>query len=169
MAPTSPTATASATATIPFLYRIILLYIEPLFAINGAFMVFFQPAKYAAMMTRASVPYDAPSQYLYTQIGSGWLYFAFIQAVILRLYDDLRLWQLLCVGMLLSDAGYSWSVIQGVGGWSQWIKVGEWEASDWTLFWATVPLAVIRVLVLLQSMAGARKGEVRARIDEKRK
>ncbi|KAK3337999.1 hypothetical protein B0H65DRAFT_445931 [Neurospora tetraspora] len=167
MAPTSQTTTASATATIPLLYRIILLYIEPLFAINGALMVFFQPAKYAAMMTRASVPYDAPSQYLYTQIGGAWLYFAFNQAVILRLYNDVRLWQLLCVGMLLSDAGYSWSVIQGLGGWSQWIKIGEWEASDWTLMLATLPLAVVRVLVLLQSAAATRKGEVK--VDEKRK
>ncbi|KAK1783063.1 hypothetical protein QBC45DRAFT_400653 [Copromyces sp. CBS 386.78] len=167
MAPSSQPTIISATATLPLLYRIILLYVEPLFALNGALMVFFQPAKYAAMMTRASVPYDAPSQYLYTQIGGVWLYFAFNQAVILRLYDDLRLWQLLCAGMLLSDAAYSWSVIEGLGGWSQWIKIGDWEASDWTLFWSTVPLAVVRLLVLLQSTAGARKGE--EKVDEKRK
>lgn len=157
-APQSTTVSATATSTIPLLYRIILLYIEPLFALNGAFMVFFQPAKYADLMTRSSILYDPSSQHLYTQIGSLWLLFAFNEAVILRLYDDVRLWKLLCVSMLLSDAGHNWSMVQGLGGWSQWVKVGEWEASDWTLFLSTTPLMVVRILVLLQS-SGRRRTE----------
>ena len=161
MAPTSQTATVSATATIPLLYRILLLYIEPFFAVNGAFIAFFRPAQYAALLTRASVPYDPSTQYLYTSIGGLWLMFAFNQAVILRLYDDVRLWKLLCVGMLLSDAGHSWAMIQGLGGWSQWIKIGEWVTSDWNLFLTSLPFAVVRVLVLLQSPAGKRKDQVK--------
>ncbi|KAK3398345.1 hypothetical protein B0T20DRAFT_410861 [Sordaria brevicollis] len=160
MAPASSqttTASATATSTIPLLYRIVLLYIEPFFALNGAFMVFFQPHKYADLMTRSSIPYEPSTQHLYTQIGSLWLLFAFNQAIILRLYDDVRLWKLMCVGMLLSDAGHNWSMVQGLGGWNQWAKVGEWKASDWTLFLSTTPLMLVRILILLQSSGKRRQ------------
>lgn len=163
----------SATATLPALYRITLLYIEPLFALNGAFMVFFQPTKYASLMTRGSAPYDAASQHLYTQVGGAWLYFAFIEAVVLRLHDDLCLWQLLCIGMLLSDVAYSWSVVQGLGGWENWVKVGEWCLSDWTLLLSTVPLAVVRVLILLEghpeTVKRRAEEKVNGQVDGKRK
>lgn len=81
-------------------------------------------------------------------MGGSWLYFAFVEAVVMRLFDDVRLWRLLCAGMLLSDAAYCHAIAQGVGGWTAWGDIKAWTREDHTVFWATVPLVLVRILVV---------------------
>jgi hypothetical protein len=40
------TSQVKASSTIPYVYRFLLLNVEPLFALNGAALVFFQARKY---------------------------------------------------------------------------------------------------------------------------
>ena len=96
-----------ASETIPYLYRFPLLWLEPLFALNGAILVYFGAGTYLNTMTRGVLNAVTPSDhFIYTELAGGWLYFAFTEGVVLRLVDDRRTWRLLCMGMLLSDIAY---------------------------------------------------------------
>lgn len=138
-----------ASTAVPWVYRFILTTIEPLFALRGAWLVFQAPAEYLATMTRDTVAHSAPTTFLYTSIGGGWLYFAFVSAVILRVFDDLRLWRYLCIGMILSDIAFCHATAQAVGGWVAWSKVSEWTMDDHAIFWANAPVLLVRILLIL--------------------
>jgi hypothetical protein len=140
---------ASATTSIPFIYRLVITTIEPLFATMGAILAFTAPENYLSTMTRGSVPFSAGTTFLYTELGGAWLYFAFVEAVVFRLFDDANLWRLLCAGMLLSDFAYGHSAAQAVGGWGVWFKISDWTAEDWTVFWTTAPMVSVKILTVL--------------------
>lgn len=143
---------------IPLTYRILLTILEPLFALNGAAMTLFNPASYLGMMTRgaATTSYNPDTQFLYTELAGAWLYFAFAKAVILGYSHaaDVRLWRLLCAGVLLSDAAYCLSIVQaspGGGNWESWVGslvAGEWTLNDWLVVLSSVVPAFVRVLVV---------------------
>ncbi|PVH70114.1 hypothetical protein DL98DRAFT_620731 [Cadophora sp. DSE1049] len=149
MAPTRNSGVSvSATASIPLVYRLILTTIEPLLAVLGALLAFRNPGEYISTMTRNSASFAASTAFLYTELGGAWLYFAFNEAIVLRLFDDLRLWRILCMGMLLSDAAYCHSVAQAVGGWGAWSTMGSWATEDWVVFWTTAPMVFVRILIV---------------------
>ncbi|KAL1895058.1 hypothetical protein Sste5346_005480 [Sporothrix stenoceras] len=152
----SKTTTSAATAAhpVPFLYRLILNTLEPFFAAAGAIMVFRDPGSYLSTMTRHSIAYPAhqgdAAAFVYTQLGGGWLYFAFVEAVVLRTYpNDTRLWRYLFMGMLLSDAAYAHGCAQALGGWAVWADLTLWTAEDWTVFWTTAPPLLARICFVL--------------------
>ncbi|KAK0715137.1 hypothetical protein B0H67DRAFT_451159, partial [Lasiosphaeris hirsuta] len=116
---TMPPASPKASTSLPLLCRVTLTTLEPLFAISGALMALRDPNNYISnYLTRGAVAYAPETQPLYTQLAGAWLVFAFIEAVVLRSFDDLRLWRLLCVAMLPSDIAFAYSAAQGVGGWT---------------------------------------------------
>lgn len=78
----------SAKAAVPFILRLILLTIEPLFAVMGSILVFTDPGTYASMSTRHAVTFAPDTAFLYTTMGGGWLYFAYVEAVVLRATDE---------------------------------------------------------------------------------
>ncbi|KAK3939477.1 hypothetical protein QBC46DRAFT_387646 [Diplogelasinospora grovesii] len=145
----SPARAVSARAAIPYIYRFIITTLEPLFAVNGAMLSFFWPATYLHTMTRHSQTFSAPTTFLYTELGGAWLYFAFVEAVVLRMFDDLGLWRVLCMGMILSDLAYCHSCAQAVGGWGAWVVLSDWTVEDWFVFWGTAPFLLVRVLIVL--------------------
>ncbi|KAG5975159.1 hypothetical protein E4U55_007824 [Claviceps digitariae] len=144
-----PPKITTATTIIPLPYRLLLTTIEPLLALAGALLVLTSPATYLASMTRHHASFDQSSTFLYTSLAGSWLYFAFVEAIVLRCLDDPRLWRVLCAGMLLSDGAYCHSIAQAVGGWAVWVRVGEWTVEEWLGFWMTAPLVLVRVLVVL--------------------
>ncbi|OAR01510.1 hypothetical protein LLEC1_02608 [Akanthomyces lecanii] len=138
-----------ASAAVPLVFRLVLTVLEPLAALNGAWMCLRSPGSYLAIMTRGAAPLAASETFMYTTVGGSWMYFAFIQAVVMRLFDDVRLWRYLCAGILISDAAYCHAIAQAVGGWSVWLDVASWTKDDHMVFWATWPLVVVRILVVL--------------------
>lgn len=147
-----PTTTTivSAKAAVPFAYRLVLTTIEPVIAALGALQVWFAPQDFLDIVARRAVAYAPPTQFVYTTLGGSWLYFAFVEAVVLRAFDDLALWRLLCAGMLLfSDAAYCHAAAQAVGGWAVFLRVQEWSWEDHLNFWLTAPMVAVRVLVVL--------------------
>lgn len=145
-----PPAGTRASAVLPSWYRAVLTTIEPISTFIGGLYVLTTraQAQYISAYTRDAVAYDPATRFLYTQMVGPWLALAFNGGVMLRLVDDLRLWRLYCVGMLLSDAVFAHGCAQAVGGWSTWLKVWEWGAADWALLASALPLTVVRVLVL---------------------
>ncbi|KAK4465846.1 hypothetical protein QBC42DRAFT_260524 [Cladorrhinum samala] len=144
-----------ASTALPFFYRFVLLYLEPLFALNGAYLTIFTPSEYAASITHSTTNYLSENNYLYTQLGGAWLIFAFNEAVVLQLVDDLRVWKLLCWGMLVSDAVYHFSAVQSFGGWEQWSNFVAWGFFDWAVFASAVAPMLVRIGVV--SELGVRK------------
>ena len=139
-----------ASDAVPLLYRILLLYFEPICALGGVAMVLLNPHKYAETMTRAAMPpFSDAADWVWTELAGGWLHFAFTEGVILRLLDDVRAWRLLCIGMLLSDLAYTHSVAQAVGGWNVWLDLRQWSADDWTVTITTWPFVLARLSIVL--------------------
>lgn len=121
-------AVAAEHHPIPFAYRLPLLYIEPLLALNGAAMLLFSPTTFLSTMTprhdsspasasasaalfsslssSASSAVDALSavRVLTDQLAIMQVVFAFNLGIVLRATRDRTVWRLLCAGMLLSDA-----------------------------------------------------------------
>lgn len=82
--------------------------------------------------------------------------FAFNESVILWLYDDLKLWKLMCWGMLISDLVYHVSAVQAVGGWERFLGVGGWNLFDWAVAVSAAGPAAVRVWICL--FAGQKGG-----------
>lgn len=112
-------------------------------------ITFFDPPNYLTTMTRHQVAFASDTRFLYTELGGAWLYFAFVEAVVFRMFDDLRLWRILCAGMLLSDFAYCHSAAQAVGGWGPWCTLSEWTVEDWTVLVTTAPMVLSRILIVL--------------------
>jgi len=98
-------ATIKATTTIPFLSRLFLTNLEPAGAIIGSGIAILAPQTYILdFVTRGASSGMLESHAICVQLAGLWALFAFNEAVVRRAYDDLRLWKLLCAGMLLSNA-----------------------------------------------------------------
>lgn len=158
----------SASSAVPILYQALLLYAEPFCAGFGAALVFCKPDAYLSASTRRVVKaIDPDIGFIYTELAGGWLHFAFTEAIVLRLVDNLRVWKLLCIGKLLSDIAYCHSCAQAVGGWASWIQVWKWALQDWVITLTTWPFALARCAIVLDialdrkevRKAGSRKAE----------
>lgn len=149
MSDSRPNRGQTASATVPSIWRFLLLNVEPLFALGGVVLLLVNPALYTSTMTRHVFASIQPaSEFIYTELLGGWLHFAFTEAVVLRLVDDYRVWRLLCAGMLLSDAAYCHSCAQAIGGWGEWVKVGGWSVDEWMVILTTWPFLVARLAIL---------------------
>lgn len=135
-----------ASTSVPSLLRFFLLYLEPIFALGGVILALTKPGDYLSTMSREAITTIQPSShFVYTQLAGGWLHFAFTEAVVLRYVDDLRVWKLLCVGMLLSDFVYVHSTAEAVGGWAEYAKLGNFTVQDWVVTATTLPFVLTRI------------------------
>jgi hypothetical protein len=154
---------AKASEAIPAILRYPLLYAEPLFAFCGAIVCLVNPSMYTSAMTRGIMKSIEPSsQFIYTELAGGWLHFAFTDAVVFRLVDNVSAWRVLCMGMLLSDIAYCHSCAEALGGWSVWLNLSGWTVDDWTVTITTWPFVLARICIVLgiglrTSRAGAKK------------
>jgi len=101
-------------ATIPLIYRLFFLYIEPFSTIVGAYYAWFQPQYYLSLTHVASAPTTTLGIPLGTEVvlrQLANLYFAFTlnEALVLRVTSDLRVWKTLLLGLLVADFGHLYS------------------------------------------------------------
>ncbi|KAF6806742.1 hypothetical protein CSOJ01_08645 [Colletotrichum sojae] len=144
--PHRPTPASSA---VPLAYQFLITTLEPVFALLGAVMTLHTPHQYLAGVTRNAVPFAEDTRFLYSQMAGGWLFFAFVEAVVLRMFDDADLWRFLAAGMLLSDAAYCHGSAQAVGGWAAWSDRGNWTVEDYVILGTTAPFVIARILLVL--------------------
>lgn len=150
---------------IPWFYRFLLLNLEPICALSGAIVLLFQPVPYLSAMTRGSISkFDTSTNFIYTELAGAWFHFAFTEAVVLRLVDDVRVWRLLCASMLLADIAYCHSCAQAVGGWELWLQISMWTTQDWTVAITTWPFVLSRFVIVLG--IGIRSREAKGRNHE---
>lgn len=101
---------------IPFLYRLFFLYLEPLFAINGARLAIFHGSQYLKIIAPPNYPHPpspTPNEsLLLVQIASLYMLFAFAEGVLLRHVGQTRrdIWRLVMMSFVLSDVGHLYAL-----------------------------------------------------------
>jgi hypothetical protein len=111
--------------TLPRLYSLFFLVLEPISALVGAYFAHFHPSTYLTLTTPLSPsPSSLPlsTTIALTQLANLYLLFTINEALVLRSTSDLRVWRTLLFGLLVADLGHLWSVRGlGVGGyWRFW-------------------------------------------------
>lgn len=106
--------TAIKISSLPLVYRVLFLYFEPMGALLGSLLLHFSPQKFLTTM-RPDLVYDAMHQVVYDMLAATYVLFAFNEAVILRLTNDLRIWKALLCGILLCDAIHLYGSCSALG------------------------------------------------------
>ena len=119
--------------TIPLLYRLFFLYIEPISALVGAYYAAFAHKEYLALTDPSSISLlsTAPSlavEIILRQLANLYLLFAINEALVLRATNDITVWKAVLIGLLIADLGHLWSV--GGKGWDVYWNVASWNAID---------------------------------------
>ncbi|TVY31735.1 hypothetical protein LSUB1_G008316, partial [Lachnellula subtilissima] len=137
MAPSQPAF------TLPRLYSIFFLTIEPLSALAGAYYAHVHPVTYLSL-THSQIsssssplstvpsprsPLPLSTTVALTQLANLYLLFALNEALVLRSTVDLRVWRTLLFGLLLADFGHLWSV-KALGTGVYW-RAWEWNCMAW--------------------------------------
>lgn len=164
---------------IPFGYRLILLYIEPLLALNGACMLLFSPTSFLASMTPrydpnatvnasgilySSLPETvsavdalAAVRVLTDQLAIMQIVFAFNLGVALRFIRDRTVWRVLCFGMLMSDVLHIAASVRELSC-QDALDPALWRGADWANFVILGGAGLVRLAIVLGIGVGA--GEV---------
>ena len=136
--------------SIPPLYRIFFLYIDPLFCLSGIYLAFFSPyhfitqgtpSAFSSSTLPSSTSISSPTlssqiEFLIHAQGACLLGIFVLQAVLLRQVVDeprglgVKIWKIVQVSILMVDLGLmytSWAFDP-----KAFVNVKGWEAGDWT-------------------------------------
>ena len=129
---------------IPFFYRLWHLYLEPIGALGGVYHLHFVPREYFDYMPATS-QYSPQSQIVCDQLAATYLLFAWIEGVLLRVVDDVRIWKYILFGLALCDAGHIFAAWQSAG--------TEWIFSPWLWDGRDIVTNILNVLPLITRVA----------------
>lgn len=161
----STTSAVAGSATIPLLYRLFFLYIEPFSTAVGAY--------YAALDQKAYMHLTLPSLaggYLGTtvstresivlyQLANLYMVFALNEALVLRATNDIRVWKVFLLGLLIADFGHVASVHPV--GWEVYYRFWEWNSMYWGNLGFVYVGATFRTCFLLGLGLGGKSGKVK--------
>ncbi|KAK9237093.1 hypothetical protein V1525DRAFT_388839 [Lipomyces kononenkoae] len=144
-------------------YRLYFLYIEPLFALSGAYLPVFKPNEYLSITVPQDVLYPSlvsPSladqtvtALLMTHISSLYVFFAFNEGVVLRCTSSLKVWRALLLGCLLSDIGHLYAASTVTQSAIFWNPL-HWGNNEWANFGTLWLGAILRVAFLCRVGVG---------------
>ena len=118
--------------SIPVIYRVFFLYIEPVSTLIGAYYAMFEPQEYLRLTHASSAPSSAvpvSSQIVLRQLSNLYFLFAVNEALVLRASSDMKVWQSVLLGLFLADLGHLYSV-RLLGLHIYW-TISCWNAIDW--------------------------------------
>ncbi|RMZ73997.1 hypothetical protein GMOD_00004815 [Pyrenophora seminiperda CCB06] len=130
----------------PFVYRLWHLYLEPVFALGGAYHLHLAPLEYFSYMP-STTAYSASSQILCDQLASAYLLFAFIEGVLLRVVDDKRTWKWILFGLILCDLGHCYAAWCAMG--DDIFKAAGWKGKDTVTNTLNIMPVLVRAAYLL--------------------
>lgn len=130
----APQEQQSVGFSLPLAYRVFFLVLEPLSATAGAYYAQFRQRDYLVLTHAASAPAstaDVPTatSIMLSQLANMYLYFALIEALVLRSTADLRVWKTVLFVLLFADVGHLYSV-KALGLPHYW-NVAQWNLIDW--------------------------------------
>ncbi|EKG22362.1 hypothetical protein MPH_00292 [Macrophomina phaseolina MS6] len=123
---------------IPLIYRLFFTILEPVFALNGAYIYVATPAAALQIITPPALHAQTVQQtpietLLLWQVASLYVLFAFVEGVVLRWVGPQRrdVWRLVMGGIVVSsDVGHLWAlklVAEAAGQPRAW-----WDPRVWT-------------------------------------
>ncbi|EEU35623.1 uncharacterized protein NECHADRAFT_52470 [Fusarium vanettenii 77-13-4] len=133
-------------SNIPTLYRFVFLYLEPFLAIGAAMQTHFTPKAFLNTMSQTS-EYAPDNQVIYDQVAALYTLFAFNEAVLLRLTNDIRVWKGVFVGIFICDILHLYASCASLGGDVFW-NPRAWRVEDWANLGSLWGLGVVRVAFL---------------------
>lgn len=128
----APTKTRTAAAfTLPLIYRLFFLIIEPISALVGAYYAHFDQDEYLTLTHAPSAPSPIPlgTGIAMSQLANLYFFFALNEALVLRSTSDLRVWKTVLFCLLVADLGHLYTV-RGLGPDIYW-TFAKWNAIDW--------------------------------------
>ncbi|KAF7308130.1 hypothetical protein HMN09_00660500 [Mycena chlorophos] len=129
------TTTTTTPSSIPLLYRLFFLYIEPISALAGAYYAAFQPGAYIRDLSLPSArpalatPLSTQSTMVLLQLANLYLLFALNEHLVLSSTTSVKTWKRLLFGLLVADFGHL--VSMAPLGLDVFWRVGEWNAMCW--------------------------------------
>ncbi|KAK4554820.1 hypothetical protein LTR86_007968 [Recurvomyces mirabilis] len=124
----------TADQQIPFLYRLFFLYIEPVATALGALYSFDflgLQMQYMSMThpLSAATALTVRESIILNQLANLYFVFAFNEALVLRATNDVSVWKVFLLGLLIADFGHLYSVHAMGSGiyWQAW----TWSSMYW--------------------------------------
>jgi hypothetical protein len=114
--------------------------------LSGALLLHFRPEVFLNTMSPVA-KYAPDNQVIYEQVAATYTLFAFNEAVILRITNDLRIWKALLIGILICDAIHLYGSWVALGGAIFW-DIRSWRAEDWANLGTLWGQAAVRVAFL---------------------
>lgn len=120
---------------IPFLYRLLFLYLEPAGAFFGTAVNILDPLRYLQSLspTATAAAYSPLAQPIYDQLAAHLLFFSWSQAVVLRSTGDIRVWKALLFGMFLCDVLHLFASYRVLGP-EVFFSPSLWRWEEWVNF-----------------------------------
>lgn len=128
----APTKTRTAAAfSLPLIYRLFFLIIEPISALVGAYYAHFNQDEYLTLTHAPSAlsPLPLGTTIAMSQLANLYFLFALNEALVLRSTSDLRVWKTVLFCLLIADLGHLYTV-RGLGPDIYW-SLAKWNAIDW--------------------------------------
>jgi hypothetical protein len=135
---------------IPAFYRIFFTSIDPLIALSGAYMDFFDPATILASYFPRSSLYAKPTPpitILLTQAGGAFFMMAFLMVFMLRYTSDVKIWKMFEFGILVTDFTLFYSLYGALEGQGR-LNVGAIRWEEWGTIAITGFVTVVRIAFL---------------------
>jgi len=133
--------------SIPRIYWIWHLYLEPLTALGGVYHLHWVPEQYFAYMPQTS-RYAPESQIICDQLAACYLFFAVIEALVLRITTEITVWKAVLFALLLCDGGHVFAAWEEMGTHltlSPWL----WTGKDTVTMLLNIIPAVLRTAFLV--------------------
>ena len=120
---------------IPFLYRFLFLYVEPVGAFFGTIVNILDPLQYLQSLspTATASAFSPLTQPIYDQLAAHLLFFSWSQAVVLRSTDDIKVWKALLFGMFLCDLLHLFASYRVLGP-NVFFSPSLWRWEEWVHF-----------------------------------
>ncbi|KAF7370094.1 hypothetical protein MSAN_00639400 [Mycena sanguinolenta] len=121
-------------STIPFIYKLFFLYIEPISALAGAYYAAFQPQNYLNDLSLPGgklepSPLTTQSKMVLLQLANLYLLFTLNEHLVLSSTNSLKTWRRLLFGLLVADFGHLISMAPlGI---DVFWRVWDWNAMVW--------------------------------------
>ncbi len=121
--------------SIPLAYRLLFLYFEPLAALCGVYLTLTQPAIYLSgyVPNMPHTTYNPLIWPIFAQLAGLLTFFAWSQAVVLRVTADAKVWTAVLLGMVLCDVLHlygMWSIL----GTEVFMDPRRWRLEEWINF-----------------------------------
>lgn len=136
----------TSTRAIPSFYCVFFTIIDPIICLWGAYMDFFDPRMVLSSHLLADTP-DIGHIMILQQRGGGLLNFGFISAVLLRYTQDIKIWHILEIGLLVTDFAYfpaAFGALREQGR----VLPETWRAEDWGTFVVMSIVTLVRLAFL---------------------